>query len=330
MICGRLLSLLLVGSSYAFAIPLLFSGWGAGQFGLVATTPTVNLAGNIGTGSSIQDGVVAVGTGVNLAMSSGTVTGAIDFADAATKNTGGSCASDPGGVCKVNTFSTFTGGTVTGVTLTYNSAVTNAVNEWTNLAAAGAWGLSTGSLAVNLSTAGPFVLCAGSGHSGCTGGMTNNSTVTRTVNGQTQTAYLFDISGTNGAVGGNITIKGDGNTLVVLLYNGTNALNLSKSVTLADGVTSDQVLLNVTSAAGMNNTGAMTLNGTLAVKGTAETLTGATINGRLFLGGAVSSTLGAGFSLNATADTAAPEPGTEILLGSALIGLALLAKRRHS
>src|SRR5437660_5134236 len=104
MLRVRFLTLLMIVCSQAFAAPFLFSGWGAGQFGLVATTPTVNLAGNVSGGANIQDGVIAVGSNVNLAMSSGTVTGAIDFADATTNSTGGSCASDPGGVCKVNTF----------------------------------------------------------------------------------------------------------------------------------------------------------------------------------------------------------------------------------
>jgi hypothetical protein len=327
MIGTRLPLLLLVCASPVSALPVLFTGWGAGQFGLVVSTPTVNLAGNV-TAATSSDGVIAVATGVDLAFSSGTITGAVDFADATTKSTGGSCAADLGGVCKVNTNSAFTGGTVTGVTLQYNAAVVNAVNEWNNLVAATAWGLSTGSTAVSLAGAGPFTLCAGNGHAGCT--TTNTTTTTRTINGVTQTAYLFDISSTNGAVGGNITIKGDGNTLVVLLYNGANALNLSKTVSLADGLTSDQVMLNVTSANGMNNTAAMTFNGTIAVKDTTEVLNGATINGRLFLGGTASANLGSSFVLNANTDLNTPEPNTQLLLGGALVLIAVLARRRRT
>jgi hypothetical protein len=313
------------------AVPLLFTGWGAGQFGLVATTPTVNLSGNVTSATSnIQDGVIAVGAGVDLALSGGTVTGAIDFADATTKNTGGSCVMDLGGVCKVNAASAFTGGSVTGVTLQYNAAVTNAVNEWNGLVAASAWGSATGATAVNLGSGGPFVLCAGSGHSGCT--TTNSTTTTRTVNGQTQTAYLFDISSsTGGNIANNITIKGDGNTLIVLLYNGASTLNISKSVTLADGVTSDQVLLNVTSAAGITTAAGFNFTGSLAVKDTTETLSGAIINGRLFLGGSGSATLNTsgstGFSLTAAADIATPEPATEFLIGGAMVLVAVLVKR---
>jgi len=329
MLCARFGGLLLLCTSHALALPVLFSGWGAGQLGLVVTTPTVNVAGNVTAATgNVQDQVIAVGTGVDLAFSSGTITGAIDFADGAGKTTGGSCAADPGGVCNVNSASVFTGGTVTGVTLQYTAAVTNAVNEWNNLVAASAWGSSTGALAVNLSGAGPFVLCAGGGHANCTS--TNNSTTTRTINGVTQTAYLFDISSTNGAVGGNITIEAANNTMVVLLYNGTNALNLSKTVTLADGVTSDQVLLNVTSANGMNNTGAMNFTGAIAVKDTNEILNGATINGRLYLGGTATASLNSSFVLNAPSDLNSPEPGTEMMFGGALMLLALVARRRRS
>ncbi|HXK07147.1 MAG TPA: hypothetical protein VMS37_32425, partial [Verrucomicrobiae bacterium] len=87
MTSSRILALLVLGASQALAIPVLFSGWGAGQFGLVAATPTVNLAGNVTGTGGIQDGVIGVNTGVDLALSSGTVTGAIDFADAASKST---------------------------------------------------------------------------------------------------------------------------------------------------------------------------------------------------------------------------------------------------
>ena len=339
MLRVRFLTLLLVASSQALAAPFLFSGWGAGQFGLVATTPTVNLSGNVSGGVNVQDGVIAVGSSVDLAMSSGTVTGAIDFADATTKSTGGSCAADPGGVCKVNTFSTFTGGTVTGVTLTYNTAVTNAVTEWNNLVAGAAWGSTAGSTAVNLGSGGPFVLCAGSGQTGCT--TTNTTTTTRTVNGKTQTAYLFDISSTTGGVvANNITIKGDGNTLVVLLYNGASALNISKSITLSGTgtLTADQVLLNDTSAAGITTATGFTYTGALAVKTTtaaSEQLSGAVINGRLFLGGSGSATAtlntsgATGFSLTAPTDLATPEPATDLMIGGAMIMLAVIFKRQR-
>jgi hypothetical protein len=308
----------------------LFSGWGAGQFGLVTVTPTVTLAGNISGGASIQDGIVAVQSGDAFKVQSGTITGAVDFADTANSNAGGgSCPSDPGGVCTVNSASVgWTGGTVTGVTLTYNAAVVNAVNEWNSLSTA--WSTTTGSLAVNLHPTATYTLCAGSGQTGCTAGMTQATTTTRTVGGQTQTAYLFDISSTAGSVGGNITIKGDGSALVVLLYNNATALSIARTVSLV-GLTSDQVLLNVTSTGGLTTAAGFSYAGSLAVKsatGTNETLTGSVINGRLFLGNTNGTgSLNSGFSLNAAGDVATPEPGTEILLGSALILLALVAKR---
>ena len=326
MTSSRILALLVLGASQALAIPVLFSGWGAGQFGLVAATPTVNLAGNVTGTGGIQDGVIGVNTGVDLALSSGTVTGAIDFADAAGKSTGGSCAADAGGVCKVNSASAFTGGTVTGVTLQYTAAVTNAVTEWNNLVAATAWGSNSGAVAVNLgSGSSGYVLCAGSGQTGCT--TTNTTTTTRTVNGQTQTAYLFDISTTTGGiVNQTVTIKGDGSTLVVLLYNGASTLNLSKSVSLT-GLSADQVLLNVTSAGGITTSAGFTYTGALAVKDTTEVLTGASINGRLYLGGTSSATLNSGFSLTSPTDLATPEPATEVLIGSALVALVVLSRK---
>jgi hypothetical protein len=136
----------------------------------------------------------------------------VDFADAANKGTGGTCSGNAGGTCLVNTNSVFTGGTVTGVTLPYNTAVTNAVNEWNALIAGSAWGSNTGATAVNLgSGSSGYVLCAGSGQTGCT--TTNLTTTTRTINGTVQTAYLFDLSTTTGGViNQNVTIKGDGST----------------------------------------------------------------------------------------------------------------------
>jgi len=319
---------LLLGSWQAPALPVLFSGWGAGQFGLVATTPTVNVAGNVTAATgNIRDEVIGIGTGVDLALSSGTVTGAIDFADAANTSTGGSCPADANGVCKVNANSLFVGGTVTGITLSYAAAVTAAINEWSNLIAATAWGSASGATAVNLgSGSSAYVLCAGSGQTSCT--TTNTTTTTRTINGQVQTAYVFDISSTSGGiVNQNVTIKGDGNTLVVLLYNGAATLKLSTAFNLS-GLTADQVLLNVTSSGGITTSSGFTYTGALAVKDTTEVLTGANIAGRVFLGGTSSATLNTGFTLNATADIMTPEPSMELVIGGSLVLIVVLSKKR--
>jgi hypothetical protein len=242
----------------------------------------------------------------------------------------------------VNTFSAFTGGTVTGVTLTYNTAVTNAVNEWNNLIAGTAWGSNAGATAVNLgSGSSAYVLCTGTLQTGCTAGMTNSTITTRTVNGQVQRAYLFDISSTTGGViNQNVTIKGDGTALVVLLYNGASVLNIAKSVTLGGTgpLTSDQVLLNDTSTAGITTAEGFNFTGSLAVKTTTastETLSGAVISGRLFLGGTGSATATlntsnlTGFSLTAPTDLATPEPATDLMIGGAMIMLAVTFKRHR-
>jgi hypothetical protein len=319
-----------MGGSPGSAAPLLFSGWGAGQIGLVVTTPTVNLAGNVtGNASDVNDAAVAVGSGVNLQISGGTITGALDFADAATKSTGGSCAADPGGTCLVNSASSLSGDTVTGVTAQYVSAVTNAINEWTGLV--NSWSTNTGATTANLNGGAGISLCTGT-FTGCT---YNNSTpVTRTVNGASQTAYLFDLTSTTGGViNQNITIKGDGSALIILLYNGASTLSVAKTFTVTGGVTSDQILLNDTSAAGISTANGFTFSGAIAAKGSTETLTSAVISGRLFLYGSsgqaatVSPATAPAFALTAPADIAIPEPVTLVLIGGALVLLGKLRKR---
>ncbi|HTS62091.1 MAG TPA: hypothetical protein VMH28_08695 [Candidatus Acidoferrales bacterium] len=319
---SRLLTSFLFAASYAFAIPVLFNGWGAGQFGLVAATPTVNLNGTItGNAGNIQDGVIAVNTGVDLALSGGTVTGAIDFADAANKTTGGTCPADAGGTCRVNANSAFTGGTVTGVTVQSAFAVTNAINEWNTLYTG--WGGVAGVTANLGSGGGAYTLCAGS-TTGCTTG--NTTPVTQSVNGMTQTAYVFDISSTAGAVNHSVTIKGDGTALVILIYNNATTLNINQAITLTGGITADQVLLDVTSAGGIITGTSFNYAGALAVKDTTETLQG-TMSGRLYLGG-VSTANVSSFNLTAPADLATPEPATELLIGGALVLMVVLTRKR--
>ena len=247
--------------------------------GLVTVTPTTNLNGTLTSPGNISDAVIDVGTGVNLALAGGTVTGAIDFADAANTSTGGSCPSDPGGTCKVNTSSVFTGGMVTGVTLTYSNAVTNAINEWNGLIAGAAWSSNAGSTAANLKGGAAISLCTGT-FTGCT--FNNNTTTTRAVNGVKQTAYVFDITGTTGGViNQNITIKADSNSMVVLYYNGASTLSVAKAFTVTGGATSDQVLLSVVTAAGITTASGFNFTGSIAVKSTTQILTGSAISGRL-------------------------------------------------
>jgi hypothetical protein len=86
-------------------------------------------------------------------------------------------------------------------------------------------------------------------------------------------------------------------------------------------------LLNVTRANGITTGAGFNFTGSLAVKDTTEILTGSSINGRVFLGGTSSATPNTGFTLSAAADLATQEPGTEVLIGLALVLLVTVSRK---
>jgi PEP-CTERM motif len=323
--------LLSLAASPAHATAYLFTSAGAGLFGITAVssgTNVINLALN-GTISMPANNQVAIalGTGDHLTMTGGTASGQVDFADPAGTSTGGSCPADAGGICKVNTGSSVAAGsTITGLTQQNASAVTAAVNEWNGLIGASGW---TGAAATNVSLASAGTICTGS-FTGCSL-VSVAAPTTRMVNGVLQTAYVFNI--TSSTIGGAITIKGDGTALIILQYSvaGTKLSTAAGSkITLTGGVNSDQVLLDDTSNSGIDTSAGFNYTGALAISpgsATATTnLNSLVINGRLFVSnntaGTTTVNLGSGFNLAPT-----PEPSTFLLIGGALIGIAVLSKR---
>jgi hypothetical protein len=283
---------------------------------------TLALNGSVSMPNTNQVGI-GLAAGDKLTMTGGTINGQVDFADPATTSTSGSCPADAGGICKVNTVSTISAGsTITGLTQQNASVVTNAINEWAGLTTGWSGGSAT---SVSLATAGS--ICTGS-FTGCT--LANvASASTRTVNGVVQTAYVFNISSTT--IGGPITIKGDGSALIILQYSGATKLTTAagSKITLTGGITNDQVLLDDTGTGGIDTSAGFGYTGAMAISpGSAAAtmnLNSLMMNGRLFLTNTASTTvnLGTGFTL-----TTAPEPSTMFLIGGALIGIALLSKKK--
>jgi len=319
----------------------LFTNGGAGTVGItVGNLVNANLAVNNDsvTMPNNIDMAIAFASGDKLTMSSGTIVGAVDFADPATTSTGGTCSAMPGSVCKVDSGSSITSGTISGFTLQNASPIGSAVNEWLGLTSTSTgWGAVTTTtnpsqvVAVNLASG--ATLCAGV--SGCSVGNTANSTVTKIINGVSQTAYVFDITSSGSHINSPVTIKGDGSTLVILNYSGTNTLQSNQVISLS-GLSPDQVLLNNSSTGGMQTSNGFSFTGALAIsRGTTINLDGAGINGRLFISGASSPSIQSGFNLTAPSDIGpngvpAPESESTILMAS---GLALVliasAARRH-
>jgi hypothetical protein len=319
----------------AYATPFLFTGAGAG---MVALTVGVNMAGVVANNDSITapssaDVAIAFGnTGGAGFTSTGpaTFTGAIYFSDAANKTTGGSCPANPGGVCKVDSSSSLSNTTVTGVTA-FNPAIPSAaVTEWTALTSVTTgWGSVPGT-AVNLGSGGK--LCVGSGGSGCTA--TAPTTTTLIINGMSQTAYVFNITSSGGHINGPVTIQGDntGNAMVILNYGGTQTLQTNQQFTLAGGLLRDQVLMNVTSTGGMQTSGGFGFNGALAVTGSTINLDASTLSGRLFLNGNVTGSIQSNFSLTAPPDipttSTTPETRSAGLFAVGMLGMIFLKLRR--
>lgn len=285
---------------------------------------TLALNGSVTMPNNTQVGI-GLASGDKLQITGGTVSGQIDFSDNASTTTGGSCPADVGGVCKVNTISTIAAGsTITGLTQLNSSAVGNAISEWTTLTS----GWSAGATNGNVSLASSGSICVGDAFTGCTiANLSTASATTRTINGVVQTAYVLNISSTT--IGGTITIKGNGSALVILQYSGGTKLTTGagSKVTLTGGITNDQVLLDDTGTGGIDTSSGFNYTGAMAVSPTAGTmnLNALVMNGRLFVNNTASTTvnLGSGFNL-----TTAPEPSTVFLIGGALVGIALLSKKK--
>ena len=317
-----------VAASPAHATAYLFTTGGAGSVGITvghgagSAVLTLALSGAVNMANNTQVGI-ALSTGDKLTMTGGLIAGQVDFADPVSTTASHFCTADTGGNCVLATGSTVTAGTITGLTQQAAAVVNNAITDWTNDTSG--W---TGVAGTNVDLSAGGTICAGTG-TGCTLGIGATPT-NKLVNGAMQTAYVYNITSTT--IGGTITIKGDGSALIILQY--TNATKLTTTanskVTLTGGVSSDQVLLNDTSnggidtSAGFNYTGAVAINS--AVAGATMNLNSALIAGRLFLNDSATPSssvlLGSGFALTAT-----PEPSTMLLIGGALIGIAVLSRK---
>lgn len=329
-----IVSIVVAGGGFqASALTYLFTNVGAGTVALtVGTGVTALSASNDSiTAPSSTDTAIAFADNSGAGFSStgpATFTGMIQFSDLASKSTGGTCPADGAGACKVDLSSSLSNTTVTGLTSENISAVNGDTTQWNALIdSTNGWGSVAGTVA-NLSGGG--TLCVGSA-TGCTA--TAATPATLIINGQLQTAYVFNITSSGSHINGAVTIKGDGsgNAMVILNYGGAQKLQSNQVFTLAGGLTDDQVLLNVTSTGGMQTSGGFDFNGAIAIQGSTAQLDNADINGRLYIDISGSASIPSGFDLNAPTDvpgTSTPEPGTMSLMGAALIWLALLAGKR--
>jgi hypothetical protein len=319
--------LLALGASQGHATAYLFTSAGAGTFGITADGGgllTLALNGSVAMPNNTQAGI-GLASGDKLQMNGGTVSGQIDFSDNASTSTGGSCPLDAGGICKVNTVSSIAAGSsITGLTQLNASAVGNAITEWTNLTSGWSGGTTNG----NVSLASTGSICVGDAFTGCSlANLSTASATTRTVNGVVQTAYVLNISSTS--IGGTITIKGNGSALVILQYSNSTKLTTGAGsrITLTGGITNDQVLLDDTGTGGIDTSAGFDYTGAMAVSPTGGTtnLNALVMNGRLFVSNTASTTvnLGNGFSMST-----APEPATVFLIGGALVGIALISKKK--
>ncbi|MGO8676937.1 MAG: collagen-binding domain-containing protein [Limisphaerales bacterium] len=153
--------------------------------------------------------------------------------------------------------------------------------------------------------------------------LNNNQSQTINANSGTLDAYgnrVFTVNSFNFGNGATLTISGNGSQPVVL--NFSSAASFGGTILVTGGITSDQVLFNVTGGSGLAggnglyiNSGA-TLTGTFLDPNGAITMGSSVLNGRLFGGGSQDESLNSGSDINAP--TPVPEPGT-ILAGALLL-----------
>jgi len=176
----KFLILLGLAAMPAQGTAFLFTSAGAGLTGITVgnglgtAVLSLSINGNVNMPSSSQV-ALELSAGDKLAMTGGTDTGQVDFADTPLISaSGGTC---PGG-CKVNSASTangITGGTITGGTVG-NVSLTAAINQWSGLSSGWA---AVGGPSVSLAAGGS--ICTGS-FTGCTIANVASATTT-TVNG---------------------------------------------------------------------------------------------------------------------------------------------------
>lgn len=283
--------------------------WQAGMFGmLIGLGSAVGNPGTLRTTSS-GDIITGTGTGGDIGIGSGSFvnngtntenwTGPIDFADAA--------ATTSHGYSVPSSSDVLTNTTLVGGTQTSFSAVTTALNQVLSLSTyyAGQTGTNLGVL---------------------TGGTTLGSI--------TNGVKVYNVSSIN--LTSVLTIRGGANDIIVI--NDPSSAFFTKNVVLTGGITSDNVLFNITgtgnnilSIKGGTGAGKITITADMIVRGSYSG-TNATVDGRI-LGGWNTMSLGTAFALVAPNDIPGPvpEPGEWALMAGGLAALFYLGRKaRHA
>lgn len=340
---GRLLipfiaALLIGGTHSCQSAPLLFTHSGAGAVGMIAgrnVTEVDAVGGNLASVSAWDMLLGFMNTNVNFWSSNSSFdTGIIDFSNALLaklQNCDGRGGGGPS-ACYVDSESSLGNTTILGGTASDPADVAAADAEMA--AVSSAWAAVSGTN-ISLSNGGTIY---------ATNGVLRTVTISpRGASSFTETGYVFTITNNGLNPSQNIVINGDGSHLVILNYTSSQAFNLSKNITLTGGITSDQVLINITdgSTTTLNQilqiSGTPTIDADLIVTSGSVKLDGATINGRIYLDGDGVSTMDLGFNLKAPCDapadeqtgSATPEPAAMILVGAGLVALSYISRRNR-
>ncbi len=332
---ARFTGVLLSCISALHAAPLLFTNSGAGAVGIVAGANVTGLravSSNL-TASGAADMLIGfVNTSVDFRELGPAVdTGVVDFSNSSLPKLQ-DCDGHGGGgptACYEDAQSSLSLTTILGGTASDPADVAAADAEMS--AVSSAWAAVSGT---------KISLAAGGTIKATSGALQTVKVSPQGGSSFNETGYVFTITDNGVNPSQNITIEGDGSRLVILNYTSSRAFNLSKDITLAGGITPDQVLINITDGSTTDlshifkASGSATIDADLIVTSGTVDMKLATLNGRLYLDGNGRSIF-SDFTLNTPADApadeeagpAAPEPAAMILLGGGLVALGYIGKR---
>ena len=147
----------------------------------------------------------------------------------------------------------------------------------------------------------------------------NGSTVINAIgSGQ----YVVDVNGNvNLGIGQVLTINGNGAADVIINISGALSLN-SGAINLTGGLTSSHVLLNFTGNQSLQSTGNLSMiNATVLAPSSNVAFATSGMNGELIAGGR---------QVHLAYYDSVPEPGTMLLMGTALTGIGLMKRSTTS